>query len=99
MSEQSARQEPHSWENMTPEAVLTDLVYELYNPVSLLGSQLDRLIADDDPLTEDEYEAIFEQMQQAVRQLSRTVVNLKRYTKDIRPDVAEVPDPPVPPDS
>lgn len=82
MSEQTIRTDSHAWESLTPDQVLTALVYELYSPVSLLGSHLKRLIDDDDPLTEDDYEAIFEQMHGAVRQLSKTVVNLKRYTQD-----------------
>lgn len=81
MSEQSARIDPQQWESLPPEQVVDSLLYEIYNPVSLLGSQLKRLTDDDDPLSEDDYEAIFEQMHQAVRQLSRTVVHLKRYSE------------------
>ncbi len=66
---------------MTPQQVLSMLAYELYNPVSILGSHLNRLVSEDDPLTEEEYEQIFEQMQDAVRQLSRTVVHLKQYAQ------------------
>ncbi|MBX0327658.1 hypothetical protein K2Z83_08205 [Oscillochloris sp. ZM17-4] len=79
MSEPSVRQDPQQWDNLLPEQVIDTLIYEIYNPVSLLGSQLKRLTDDDDPISEDDYEAIFEQMHQAVRQLSRTVVHLKRY--------------------
>jgi hypothetical protein len=82
MSEAHPRLDATSWENMTPEQVLSALVYELYNPVSLLGSQLKRLTEDDDPLTEEEYEVIFAQMHAAVNNLSRTVVNLKRYSQE-----------------
>lgn len=82
MNEQSSRQDPHTWEHLTPDQVLAALVYELYNPVSLLGSQLKRLTDDDDPLTEEDYEAIFDQMHGAVRQLSKTVVYLKRYSQE-----------------
>jgi hypothetical protein len=81
MSEQPHRHGPQQWDSMAPEQVLDGLIYELYNPVSLLGSQLKRLTDDDDPISEDDYEAIFEQMHQAVRQLSRTVVHLKRYNE------------------
>ncbi len=88
MSESTSRHEAHDWEDLTPDQVLTSIVYELYSPVSLLGSKLNRLTGDEDPLTEEEYEAIFTQMQEAVDQLSKTVVNLKRYTK------ARLPDPP-----
>jgi hypothetical protein len=81
MSEQPTRQDPQQWESLHPEQVIDSLIYEIYNPVSLLGSQLKRLTDDDDPLSEEDYEAIFEQMHQAVRQLSRTVVHLKRYSE------------------
>lgn len=79
MSEHASRFDTQDWELMTPREVLAALVYELYNPVSALGSHLNRLTGEDDPLSEEEYEAIFDQMQQSVRQLSRTVVHLRRY--------------------
>jgi hypothetical protein len=82
MSEAHPRLDTANLENMTPEQVLSALVYELYNPVSLLGSQLKRLTEDEDPLTEEEYEVIFAHMHAAVNHLSRTVVNLKRYTQE-----------------
>ena len=82
MSDQPTRPDSHNWDALSPEQVLEALVYELYRPVSLLGSQLKRLTADDDPLSEEDYEAIFEQMDSAVRQLSKTVVHLKRYTEE-----------------
>lgn len=69
------------WESLSPEQLIELLAYELYRPVSLLGSQLKRLTDDEDPLSEEDYEAIFEQMHQAVRQLSTTVVQLKRYSE------------------
>jgi hypothetical protein len=75
-------QTPHSWENMAPQQVLAALVYELYNPVSTLGSLMNRIKGDQDLLTEEDTEAILEQMQTVVRQLSKIVVNLKRYTQD-----------------
>lgn len=84
MSDPHPRSEPHNWEHMTPEQLLEALVYEIYNPVSLLGSQLKRITTDDDPLSEDDYEAIFAQMDSAVRQLSKTVVHLKRYSEDLK---------------
>lgn len=82
------RPDTQHWETYTPEQVLDLLVYELYSPVSILGSQLKRLTDDDDPLSEDDYEAIFEQMHNAVRQLSKTVVHLKRYSEDRKRDQA-----------
>jgi hypothetical protein len=75
------RQDMQNWDHLSPEQVLNILVYEIYSPVSSLGSQLKRLTADDDPLTEEDYEQIFAQMDAAVRQLSKTVVHLKQYTK------------------
>ncbi|WP_129627319.1 hypothetical protein [Candidatus Oscillochloris fontis] len=81
MSDQTLRQDPQQWDNLQPDQVIDHLIYEIYNPVSLLGSQLKRLTDDDDPLSEEDYESIFEQMHHAVRQLSRTVVHLKRYSE------------------
>ncbi len=81
MSDQTVRQDPQQWDNLQPDQVIDHLIYEIYNPVSLLGSQLKRLTDDDDPLSEEDYEEIFEQMHHAVRQLSRTVVHLKRYSE------------------
>ncbi len=80
MQKHTGRHEEQDWDNLAPEEVLALVVYELYNPVSLLGSQLNYITNDEDPLTEEEYEHIFQQMQEAVDQLSKTVVNLKRYT-------------------
>ena len=94
MSEQHTRHEAGNWDNLSPRQVLSVLVYELYNPVSLLGSHLNRITGDEDPLTEDEYDSIFEQMQGAVSQLSKTVVTLKRYAQDHAKDIELPPDPP-----
>jgi acyl carrier protein phosphodiesterase len=82
MGDHTARYDHQSWENLSPDEVLEALIRELYNPVSLLGSQIKRLVDDEDPMTEDEYEASFAQMDTAVRQLSRIIVNLKRYTQE-----------------
>lgn len=81
MAEYGAHTDAQDWGRMTPQQVLSLLAYELYNPVSMLGSSLNRLVSEDDPITEEEYEQIFEQMQDAVRQLSRTVVHLKQYAQ------------------
>jgi tRNA C32,U32 (ribose-2'-O)-methylase TrmJ len=70
------------WESMTPAQVVGAVIYELYTPVSALGSYLNRLTAEDDPMSEEEYELLFEQMQEAVNQLSKTVVQLKHYARD-----------------
>lgn len=85
MNEQQ-RPDSQPWSSLSPEQVLDLLVYELYNPVSILGNQIKRLADDDDPLSEEEYEAIFEQMHNAVRQLSKTVVGIKRYKEDRKRD-------------
>lgn len=86
MSEHSTR-DTHPWEHLPPDKVLAVVTYDLYHSVSLLSSQLKRLTDDDDPLTEDDYDIIFEQMQAAVRQLSKTVVSLKKYTQRQHPDI------------
>ncbi|NTU81691.1 MAG: hypothetical protein HGA45_20315 [Chloroflexales bacterium] len=82
MSEQHHRPDIQHWINLTPDQVLEQLTQLLYSPVSLLGSQLKRLTDDDDPISEDEYEAIFATMHNAVNQLSKTVVQLKRYSEE-----------------
>lgn len=73
--------ENQDWETMSPKQVLAALVHEIYTPVSLMSTQLNRITGDSDPLTEEEYEAIFEQMQQAVSRLSKTVVRLRKYVQ------------------
>lgn len=85
MSEHPQRHDLQHWESLTPEQVLEQLVHHLYSPVSIIGSQLKRLTDDDDPISEDEYEAIFATMHNAVNQLSRTVVQLKRYSEGHKP--------------
>ncbi len=82
MAEQTNRHDTHNWDTMTPNQILSVLLYELYNPVSSLGSNLSRLTNDEEPLTEEDYEATFEQMENAVSQLSKTIVNLKRYVQE-----------------
>lgn len=82
MSEHTIRHDTSNWESLPPNEVLAALVYELYNPVSLLGSHLNRLVSENDPLTEEDYDTIFEQMQTAVHRLSKTVVSLRRYVQD-----------------
>lgn len=82
MSEQTPRSDRHPWEGMDANRVLEAILHDLYGPVSLLGNQLHRLTGEDDPLTEDEYEAIIVQMDEAVRHLSMMVVHLKQYALD-----------------
>jgi K+-sensing histidine kinase KdpD len=91
MNEHSSRLDIQALEQMTPSQVLAMMVYELYNPVSLLGSHLKRLTDDEEPLTEEEYEEIFEQMQDAVRHLSKMVVSIKQYTRGHEADISETP--------
>jgi hypothetical protein len=90
MNEQTSRHEPHPWEGLTPTQVLATVVQELYNPVSLLGRHLNRLTGEEDPLTEEEYESLFEQMDGAVRQLSKTIVSMKRYAREHGADVEDL---------
>jgi hypothetical protein len=82
MSEQHPRPELQDWMHLPPEQVIEQIVQQLYGPVSILGGQLKRLTEDDDSLSEDEYEAIFAHMHNAVNQLSKTVVHLKRYSEE-----------------
>lgn len=74
--------ENQDWDAMSPKQVLAALVHDIYTPVSLISSQLNRITGDSDPLTEEEYEAIFEQMQQAISRLSKTVVRLRKYVQE-----------------
>lgn len=82
MSDQTSRHDAHPWAGLTPTQVLSTVVNDLYGSVSLLGRHLNRLIGEDDPLTEEEYDTIFEQMDGAVRHLSTTIVSLKRYAQE-----------------
>jgi hypothetical protein len=67
---------------MLPIDVLKILIQELYNPVSLLGSHLNRITEEDDPISEEEYEEMFSQMDKAVGRLSKVVVQLRRYVQE-----------------
>jgi K+-sensing histidine kinase KdpD len=82
MSAPHMRPDNRDWDRLSPDQVLEVLVHDLYHPISAISSQIKRLTTDEDPLSEDDYEEIFEQMDLAVRQLSKTVVQLKRYTAD-----------------
>ena len=72
--------EPHSWDDKTPEEVLEALVYELYPPVSALGDEIDRLVTG--AFADEELTMLLEQLRAGVNQLSRIVVALKRYTAE-----------------
>ena len=74
--------EPHPWADMTPDQVLDMLVYELYTPVSALGSEVDRLSTG--AFEDDELGLLLAQIREAVNALSRLVVTLKLYTVDRR---------------
>lgn len=74
--------EPHPWAGMTPDEVLSTLVYDLYGPVSALGGEVDRLSSG--AFEDDELLTLIGQMREAINQLSRLVVTLKRYTSDPR---------------
>ncbi len=84
--------EPHPWAELSPEAVLEKVVYELYGPVSALGGEVDRLHTGS--FEDDELMELIGQMRDAVSHLGRLVVLLKRYTKE-HPSVP--PAPPAPP--
>jgi hypothetical protein len=78
MPNTSSANEPHSWDDKTPEEVLEALMYELYPPVSALGDQIDRLVTG--AFADEELTMLLEQLRVGVNQLSRIVVALKRYT-------------------
>lgn len=82
MSEQPPLHDAHPWDDCTPTQVLNLLLANLYAPVSVLSNQVNRLALDEDPLTEEDMDHILDQMQTSVRQLSRTIINLKRYLQE-----------------
>lgn len=82
MPNPSSPNEPHSWDDKTPDEVLEALVYELYPPVSALGDEIDRLASGS--FDDEELLVLLEQLRAGVNQLSRIVVALKRYTADHR---------------
>ena len=78
MAEQHAHQhETQAWADLAPHDVLEALIYELYGPVSTIGTQLDRLTSG--AFEDDELTGILRQMREATNSLGRTVVALKRY--------------------
>jgi hypothetical protein len=76
----SPANEPHAWDDKTPEQVLDALVYELYTPVSALGDEIDRLSSG--AFVDDELLTLLGQLRAGVSHLSRIVVALKRYTSE-----------------
>jgi hypothetical protein len=82
MPNANSTNEPHSWDDKTPEEVLEALVYELYPPVSALGDEIDRLVTG--AFADEELTMLLEQLRAGVNQLSRIVVALKRYTAEHR---------------
>lgn len=79
--------DPHPWSEMSPNQVLDTLVYELYGPLSALGSEVDRLSTgafEDDDLVD-----LLAQIREHVNVLSRVVVTLKRYNSEHRDDNSE----------
>ncbi|KAB8142559.1 hypothetical protein F8S13_13440 [Chloroflexia bacterium SDU3-3] len=79
-------QEPHPWAGLSTNELLSMVVYELYGPVSALGSEVDRLSRGE--FDDDELLTLIDQMRDATNQLSRLVVTLKRYTADLPPEPA-----------
>lgn len=69
-----------SWADKTPDEVLELLVRELYDPVSALGDEIDRLVTG--AFADDDLPGLLIQMREGVNHLSRLVVALKRYTTD-----------------
>jgi len=82
MPNTNSTNEPHSWDDKTPEEVLEALVYELYPPVSALGDEIDRLMTG--AFADEELIMLLEQLRAGVNHLSRIVVALKRYTTEHR---------------
>ena len=80
MPNTSSSNEPHAWDDKTPEEVLAALVYELYTPVSALGDEIDRLSSG--AFVDDELLTLLDQLRAGVNHLSRIVVALKRYTNE-----------------
>ncbi|HWQ12784.1 MAG TPA: hypothetical protein VNL77_08290 [Roseiflexaceae bacterium] len=74
--------EPHPWAEMSSDEVLDVLVYELYGPVSALGSEVDRLSTG--AFEDDELGELLAQIRARVDDLSRLVVQLKRYNSEHR---------------
>lgn len=92
-----ANNETHPWDEMEPHQVLALLPYELYGPVSTLGSQLDRLASGS--FYDDELVDILNAMRDATNHLGRLVVALKRYTADTTAQEQLSPGPPQPQDT
>lgn len=82
----SSPPESHLWTDLTPAQVLDKLVPELYAPVSALGSDVDRLASGS--FEDDDLPAMLDHIREHVNALSRLVVALKRYTKDIEKGAA-----------
>lgn len=70
---------PHPWDNLSPDEVLQKLVYELYAPVSALGSEVDRLATG--AFEDEELLVLIGQMREGINHLSLVIVALKQYTK------------------
>lgn len=72
--------EPNPWAEKSPDQVLDILVYELYAPVSALGSEIDRLASGE--FEDEDLTMLLDQLREGVNTLSRLVVTLKRYTTE-----------------
>jgi hypothetical protein len=70
--------DPNLWSSLTPDQLLERLAYEIYGPVSSLGSEVDQL-ASGTFEDEEELNELIEHMREHINALSRVVVALKRY--------------------
>jgi hypothetical protein len=85
MPDVTQHHEPHPWAEMTSDEVLDALVYELYGPVSALGGEVDRLSTG--AFADDELGELLAQIRERVDDLSRLVVQLKRYNSEHRSSI------------
>jgi K+-sensing histidine kinase KdpD len=74
--------EPNLWAEKSPDAVLELLVYDIYGPVSALGGEVDRLSTG--AFEDEELVELLSQIRDRVNELSRLVVQLKRYNAERR---------------
>lgn len=81
--------EPHPWAGLAPDQVLARVTYDLYGPVSALGTEIDRLSSGS--FEDEELLTLLGQIREATNQLGKLVVLLKRYSSEHPPDQASSP--------
>ncbi|HMO59358.1 MAG TPA: hypothetical protein PKA05_14270 [Roseiflexaceae bacterium] len=74
--------DPHPWMQLPPDEVIEQILHELYAPVSALGSQFERINAEQ--FADDELPEVLAQIHERVNDLGRLVVLLKRYSEERR---------------